>query len=137
MWDLIALIDLQFDSWRSTLWDKIDTDLLMTLIKDMQTKQCNPTQPSNKDIKSWRAFMALNERVKNMNIILPLIASLHSPYMLERHWRRLETKIVKKSIPFSSPSFCLADLIALEMLLSWLTVPRRKIKSVRNLKASS
>ena len=115
MWDLIALIDLQFDSWRSTLWDKIDTDLLMTLIKDMQTKQCNPTQPSNKDIKSWRAFMALNERVKNMNIILPLIASLHSPYMLERHWRRLETKIVKKSIPFSSPSFCLADLISLEM----------------------
>lgn len=38
MWDLIALIDLQFDSWRSTLWDQIDTDLLMTLIKDMQTK---------------------------------------------------------------------------------------------------
>jgi len=28
MWDLIALIDLQFDNWRSTLWDKIDTDLL-------------------------------------------------------------------------------------------------------------
>ena len=45
MWDLIALIDLQFVSWRSTLWDKIDTDLLMTLIKDMQTKQCNPTAP--------------------------------------------------------------------------------------------
>jgi dynein heavy chain len=29
MWDLIALIDFQFETWKSTLWDKIDTDNLM------------------------------------------------------------------------------------------------------------
>jgi dynein heavy chain len=115
MWDLIALIDMQFESWRSTLWENIDTDLLTTLIKDMQAKQCNPTQPQNKDIKNYRAFQALNERVKNMNTILPLIAQLHSPFMLERHWRRLESKIVKKPIPFKSEKFCLADLIQLEL----------------------
>jgi dynein heavy chain len=50
-----------------------------------------------------------------MNTILPLIAQLHSPFMLERHWRRLETKIVKKAIPFKSDKFCLADLIQLEL----------------------
>jgi dynein heavy chain len=38
MWDLISLIDFQFETWKSTLWDKIDTDNLMALIKDMQTK---------------------------------------------------------------------------------------------------
>jgi len=38
MWDLISLIEYQFENWKSTLWDKIDTELLMTLIKDMQTK---------------------------------------------------------------------------------------------------
>jgi dynein heavy chain len=80
----------------------------------MQGKQCNPTQPQNKDIKNYRAFTALNERVKNMNTILPLIASLHSPYMLERHWKRLE-KICGKSINFKSDKFCLADLIQLEL----------------------
>jgi dynein heavy chain len=42
MWDLISLIDNQFQTWTSTLWDKIDTENLMSLIKDMQTKQCNP-----------------------------------------------------------------------------------------------
>lgn len=26
MWDLISLIDLQFEAWKSTLWDKIDTE---------------------------------------------------------------------------------------------------------------
>lgn len=89
MWDLIALIDLQFDSWRNTLWDKIDTDLLSTLIKDMKDKQCQPGAPQNKEIKSYRAFTALTERVKNMSTILPLISSLHSPYMQDRHWNRL------------------------------------------------
>lgn len=81
MWDLIALIDLQFEAWKSTLWDKIDTDNLMQLIKDMQTKQTNPQNPQNKEIKNWKAFLALNERVKNMNIILPLISQLHSKFM--------------------------------------------------------
>lgn len=38
MWDLIALIEYQFENWKSTLWDKIETETLMTLIKDMQTK---------------------------------------------------------------------------------------------------
>ena len=28
MWDLISLIDLQFDNWKNTLWAQIDTDLL-------------------------------------------------------------------------------------------------------------
>jgi len=39
MWDLVSLIDMQFDAWKSTLWDKIDTDNLTNLIKEMQTKQ--------------------------------------------------------------------------------------------------
>lgn len=38
MWDLISLIDFQFEAWKSTLWEKIDTEVLMQLTKDMQTK---------------------------------------------------------------------------------------------------
>lgn len=38
MWDLIALIDMQFDSWKRTLWDQINTENLTQLIKDMQQK---------------------------------------------------------------------------------------------------
>jgi dynein heavy chain len=79
LWDLTALIDYQFDAWKSLPWDKIDTELLMMLIREMQTKQCSPTAPHNKEIKSWKAFVALNQRVKNMNTILPLVSQLH-------HW---------------------------------------------------
>lgn len=45
MWDLIALIDMQFDSWKKTQWDNIDTDNLSSLIKDMETKQMMATAP--------------------------------------------------------------------------------------------
>jgi dynein heavy chain len=89
MWDLISLVDLQFDAWKSTLWDKIDTDNLMQLIKDMQAKLTNPQNPQNKEIRNWKAFLALNDRVKNMNTILPLISQLHSKFMMERHWKKL------------------------------------------------
>ena len=65
----------------------------------MQSKQCNPQTPQNKDIKNWRAFVSLNERVKNMATMLPLISQLHSPFMMERHWKKLE-KITKKVIEF-------------------------------------
>lgn len=36
MWDLVSLVDFQFNNWKQTLWDKIDTELLMQLIKEMQ-----------------------------------------------------------------------------------------------------
>jgi len=86
----------------------------MQLIKEMQTKQCNPQSAQNKEIKNWKAFVALNERVKNMNTILPLISQLHSKFMQERHWRKL-MRITQQTIAFSSPKFCLDDLIKLEL----------------------
>lgn len=114
MWDLIQLVHFQFNAWKLTLWDKIDTDFLLAQIKDLQKKQVNPVNPANKEIKSWGAFSALNERVKNMAVILPLISDLHSKAMMDRHWRKLMA-ITGKNIQFSSPKFCLEDLIQLEL----------------------
>jgi len=114
MWDLIQLVHYQFNAWKLTLWDKIDTDYLLAQIKELQKKQVNPINPSNKEIKSWGAFSALNDRVKNMAVILPLISDLHSKSMMNRHWRKLMA-ITGKNIQFSSPKFCLEDLIQLEL----------------------
>lgn len=49
-----------------------------------------------------------------MNAILPLISQLHSPFMMDRHWMRLQS-LTQKTINFKSPSFCLEDLIKLEL----------------------
>jgi dynein heavy chain len=86
----------------------------MQLVKDMQTKQCNPQAAQNKDIKNWKAFLALNERVKNMNTILPLINQLKSPFMMDRHWKKLET-LTGKTINHKAPTFCLENLVELDL----------------------
>lgn len=114
MWDLIQLVHCQFNAWKLTLWDKIDTDYLLAQIKELQKKQVNPILPINKEVKNWGAFIALNDRVKNMSTILPLISDLHSKTMMNRHWRKLMA-ITGKNIQFSSPKFCLNDLIQLEL----------------------
>ena len=80
----------------------------------MQSKQCNPTAPQNKVISKWRGFVALNERVKNMNTILPLISQLHSEFMQGRHWKKL-MNITEQHIEHTSPKFCMNDLIKLHL----------------------
>jgi len=111
-WDLISLIDSQFISWKKILWDQIDTDGLITQCREMAAKQTNPN--SNKEIKGFKSFQALNERIKNMSKILPLISQLHSKFMQERHWKKL-MKFTCKPVSFQSPAFCLEDLVALEL----------------------
>ena len=114
MWDLISIIDGQFESWKETLWDNIDADNLEQLLKNMKSSQTNPTLPQNKDIKNYKAFMALNDRVKNMDTIRPLIQQLHSPFMQPRHWKRLNG-ICGKTVNRNDPKFCLRDIINLEL----------------------
>ena len=114
MWDLIALIDYQFDQWKETLWAKIKTDDLLQLVEKMRTGQCNPQAPGNKEIKTWKSFTALTERVKNMNTVLPLVSLLNSKDILDRHWRKLMVTTTQ-NIDFKSPKFALEDLIQLEL----------------------
>ena len=114
MWDLISIIDGQFESWKETLWDNIDADNLEQLLKNMKTNQTNPTLVQNKDIKNYKAFMALNDRVKNMDTIRPLIQQLHSPFMQPRHWKKLNG-VCGKTVNRNDPKFCLSDIINLEL----------------------
>jgi len=37
MWDLISIIDGQFESWKEMLWDDIDADELEMLLKNMKS----------------------------------------------------------------------------------------------------
>jgi dynein heavy chain len=114
MWDLISLIDYQFLAWEATTWDNIKVEELELLIKEMQKSQCSPSTPANREMKSWKAFIGLTDRVKNMGAILPLVASLHSPSMQDRHWKRL-MQTTGRTVNVKSPEFCLRDLIRLEL----------------------
>ena len=114
LWDLISIIDGQFESWKETLWDNIDADNLELLLKNMKQNQTAPGLAQNKDIKNHKAFGHLNDRVKQMDTIRPLIQQLHSEFMQPRHWKKLNG-ICGKAVNRSDPKFCLRDIINLEL----------------------
>lgn len=114
VWDLVSLVDFQFASWSTTMWDKIDPDNLEMLVKNFQTNLCNPNSALNKEIKTWKTFTSLLDRVKNMAQVMPLVKDLNSEFMKDRHWQRLKDHI-ESDIPYDQPTFCLNDLIKLEL----------------------
>ena len=36
-------------------------------------------------VKGWKVYRDIEDEIKNMNIILPMINDLHSPAMRDRH----------------------------------------------------
>jgi dynein heavy chain len=110
IWDAIGYVHYMYNDWKLTLWDKINTEELLELNKNLD--RMVKTLP--KECRGWRAYVTLTDRVKNMSTILPLINDLHSPAMEGRHWAYLNG-ITGKHINPSSPTFCLDDLLSLHL----------------------
>ena len=110
LWDAISLVHNQYSDWKTTLWDKIDTEDLLEQNKNLQ----NMVKVLPKEIRTWKGYATLQDTVKNMATILPLINDLHSPNMEPRHWRQL-MQITHKQINHTSPTFSLDDLLHLKL----------------------
>ena len=110
MWDAISLVHYQYSDWKTTLWDKIDTEDLLDQNKNLD--RMVKTLP--KELKIWKGYSTLQDAVKNMATILPLINELHSPSMEPRHWGQL-MQISGKQINHTSPTFCLDDLLHMKL----------------------
>lgn len=64
-------------------------------------------------VKDWIQYNRLETLIKNMLSSLPLVNSLRSPAMRDRHWMKL-MKITGSSIKIDS-NFCLSDFLALNL----------------------
>jgi dynein heavy chain len=109
VWDLISVVTHQFDDWKKTLWDKIDTDSLLMQCKKLQRQ----IMQMPVEVQSWDCYTGLVGEVKNLLTVLPLVNLLHSPCMEDRHWRELKIATGKH---FSKDAgFCLSNLLDLEL----------------------
>lgn len=74
LWDACMVVHSMYNSWKKTLWDKIDTEDLLEQNKNLT----NTVKTMPKEVRTWKTYANLNDKVKNMTIILPLISDLHS-----------------------------------------------------------
>ncbi|XXQ31198.1 Dynein heavy chain, cytoplasmic [Plasmodiophora brassicae] len=109
LWDNIALTHYLFNDWKKTLWDKIDTEALMDKTKNLQKR----IGALPKEMRAWKAYVGLQNEVRNMTTVLPLVNLLHSPSMQDRHWTQI-MNVTSRQFTMGS-SFCLADLLDLEL----------------------
>ncbi|CDI84781.1 Flagellar outer dynein arm heavy chain beta, related [Eimeria praecox] len=108
-WDVSVYVSSWFEAWKATLWETIDTELLLQHVKAMQQH----IRGLSKEIKSTKVYAAVLERVNNMQVVLPLVSELHSEFMRDRHWKQL-MNIAGQTFTIG-PGFCLEDLLRLNL----------------------
>jgi len=105
LWHTIAMINTQFDSWRSTLWKDINTDEMEEVTKNF----IKFVKSMDKSIRTHDAYINLDAESKKFMSSIPLIADLKHPSMRDRHWDAVK-KVTKSSFTVDA-SFKLSSLI--------------------------
>ena len=109
-WDAVAMVTFQYNDWKQKSWKSIKADLLQetnkVLIQQIKTLP--------KEVRNYKGYSVLEKRVKNMQTLLPLISSLHSEFMEQRHWQEI-MQITNKEVDPSSPSFSFNDILSMEL----------------------
>ena len=110
VWDTVLLCEKQFDEWKKTLWNDINTESM----EDSSKAFVKEVRSINKVIRDEDCYKGLDGMVKAFTTSLPLVAELRSPAMRERHWAALMSA-TKKDINLADPSFSLQHLLDLEL----------------------
>ena len=114
VWDMKSLVIGTFESWNPQLWSDIKTDDLEDEAKSL-LKVLRKMAADMPVIKGWQVYRSIEESIKDMNIVLPLINALHADSMRDRHWKSLARVCHVKSIDPHDAKFTFEDTIALRV----------------------
>lgn len=112
LWDCVGKTINVIDGAKLITWSELDPEQFEDSAKGIvQSARRLP-----KSVKGSDAFKGLDRISKEFLSTCPLISSLRSPSMRERHWREL-MDVVKKEFPLpaSNPNMKIKDLLELEL----------------------
>jgi dynein heavy chain len=110
LWDLIALINLQYNDWKTKFWRQIKADTLIEANKIFS----NQIKGVNKEVRFIKGWQTIGEKVANMTIVLNLVESLRGDYMEDRHWKQLKDK-TRTDFDHKASTFCFDDILRLKL----------------------
>ncbi|XP_048222854.1 dynein axonemal heavy chain 17 [Perognathus longimembris pacificus] len=109
LWDMIVLVNTSIDDWKTTKWKDINVEQM-----DIDCKKfAKDVRSLDKEMKTWDAFVGLDNTVKNMITSLRAVSELQNPAIRDRHWQQLmQATQVKFEM---SEHTTLADLLQLNL----------------------
>jgi len=114
LYDFKAMMQNTHNDWKKELWSKVDTDYLDTLNKNLN-KLLRTKGNETQIIKGWELYRQIENDIKNMSIILPLISELHNPSMRDRHWVQLAKVCGRDKVEPTDPKFTVGDMIEFDI----------------------
>ncbi|ERE69011.1 dynein heavy chain 17, axonemal [Cricetulus griseus] len=86
-------VNTSIDDWKTTKWKDINVEQM-----DIDCKKfAKDVRSLDKEMKTWDAFVGLDNTVKNMITSLRAVSELQNPAIRDRHWQQLmqATQILK------------------------------------------
>lgn len=78
-------VNTSFDDWKTTKWKNINVEQM-----DIDCKKfAKDVRSLDKEMKTWDAFVGLDNTVKNMITSLRAVSELQNPAIRDRHWQQL------------------------------------------------
>uniref|UniRef100_A0A8C4U7P5 Dynein axonemal heavy chain 17 n=1 Tax=Falco tinnunculus TaxID=100819 RepID=A0A8C4U7P5_FALTI len=109
LWDMIVLVNTSIDNWKTTKWKDINVEQM-----DINCQKfAEDIQSLDKEMRSWDAFIGLDNSVKNMITSLRPINELQNLAIRDRHWQEL-MQATKVNFTMSKDT-TLADLLQLNL----------------------
>ena len=81
---------------------------------DINKSLQNQLKTLPKEIRFFKGYNVIVDKVKNMGTVLPLVQSLHSEFMEDRHWDELKV-LTGKQFDHKSMSFTFDDILGLHL----------------------
>uniref|UniRef100_A0A8W4FMS4 Dynein axonemal heavy chain 17 n=1 Tax=Sus scrofa TaxID=9823 RepID=A0A8W4FMS4_PIG len=109
LWDMIVMVNTSFAAWKTTKWQDINVEQM-----DIDCKKfAKDVRSLDKEMKSWDAFVGLDNTVKNMITALRAVSELQNPAIRDRHWQQL---MQATQVPCATgDETTLADLLQLNL----------------------
>ena len=103
-------MNIQYNDWKNKPWRQIDAGKL----QDDNKAFMKQIKDVNKDVRFFKGYQPINEKVNNMQITLTLVESLRNDCMEDRHWKDLKTK-TKSDFDQKSPNFTFDDILKIKL----------------------
>lgn len=110
LWEEGAAIEDALLAWAAQEWASVDVD---GVAEECKTK-AKSLKALPKAVRAYPAYTTMEDQLKGLTTVLPLLKDLANPAMRSRHWAAL-ARVLGTSLPSDTSSLTLGTLLALKL----------------------